>query len=797
MKRALGAVLVLAAACLSVPAQTTNAVPATNAPAAAAPADSVSDAIPAAQVISRAEAALAEYPAPDPSAPDRVETDVRQDMRDKSGELHLFASETGNLLAQNPSLDSLHTFENHGAYFAKFPAGWTQSLADRATAIGKKLDQLAVDRKTWSDTQAALAAANPPASPDLVRRTGDVLARLDAVQAGLTARQNDLIALENEATDEGNLVTDALTRLASARDRAVTALFEADAPPVWSWSALPATPPGGTQSWAAQWAALVAYVKAEPAKFVIHGLLFAVLIGGFFWLRGFARALTAEEPAIAPAARLFEMPVAAGGLLALFATSFLYYPIAPRLLFALVGAVALVPSVVLLRQLIERRLFPVLYALVGFFFLEEIRSVATLSPAAGRAFLLAEILAAVAFLGWLLLSLRHTAPAKAISRPLRVVGALAFGALAVGWVADVLGYTLLANLICVSVQRSATLGLALYAGTRIVEALLFILIRLRPLSRLGMAQRYRTLVLKRSQRVLAWAAGLWWACLTLEMLPSTVPLGARLFGSSMPATPGWLGHYKADHTYVLNVGGKLIFAVLIIWAAFQLSRLARFVLEAEFFPRLRLSAGIPYAISTSLHYTLLVVAFVAATYALGIDMTKLTILVSALGVGVGFGLQNIINNFVSGLILLFERPVKIGDTILTGTDSGTVERIGIRASVLRTPAGTEVIVPNGSLISNNVTNWTLSSQERIILIPLNVPRGPDIPHLAGLLTAAVAANPKVLKDPAPVVVAQTLGANLGLELRAWTRAAEDWTTVRSELVLAVNAVLTRENITLA
>jgi small-conductance mechanosensitive channel len=194
---------------------------------------------------------------------------------------------------------------------------------------------------------------------------------------------------------------------------------------------------------------------------------------------------------------------------------------------------------------------------------------------------------------------------------------------------------------------------------------------------------------------------------------------------------------------------------------------------------------------------LLTIAFVAATAVLGVDMTKFTILVSALGVGVGFGLQNIINNFVSGLILLFERPVKIGDTILTGTDTGTVERIGIRASVLRTPAGTEVIVPNGSLISNNVTNWTLSSQERIILIPINVPRGPDIAHLIGLLTAAAAAHPKVLKNPPPLVVAQTLGASVGLELRAWTRSSDDWTRVRSELVLAVNEAVTRANITLA
>jgi len=130
VKRALLAALMLGAASLFLPAQITNA------PAAAAPANPYPDAIPAPQVISRAEAALAEYPAPDAAAPDPVEADVRQDMADKSGELHLFASETGNLLAQNPSLDSLRTFENHGTYFAKFPATWSQSLSERATAIG-------------------------------------------------------------------------------------------------------------------------------------------------------------------------------------------------------------------------------------------------------------------------------------------------------------------------------------------------------------------------------------------------------------------------------------------------------------------------------------------------------------------------------------------------------------------------------------------------------------------------------------------------------------------------------------
>jgi small-conductance mechanosensitive channel len=96
----------------------------------------------------------------------------------------------------------------------------------------------------------------------------------------------------------------------------------------------------------------------------------------------------------------------------------------------------------------------------------------------------------------------------------------------------------------------------------------------------------------------------------------------------------------------------------------------------------------------------------------GIDLTKLTIIAGAFGVGIGFGLQNIVNNFVSGIILLFERPVSVGDTLQVGDDSGDLTHVGLRASVIRTFEGSEVIVPNGDLISEKVVNWTLSDQRR-------------------------------------------------------------------------------------
>ena len=148
--------------------------------------------------------------------------------------------------------------------------------------------------------------------------------------------------------------------------------------------------------------------------------------------------------------------------------------------------------------------------------------------------------------------------------------------------------------------------------------------------------------------------------------------------------------------------------MIAIWASVLVSRFVRFVLEEDVYSHLVLERGIPYAISTMLHYAILLIGFFVALGALGIDLTKITILAGAFSVGVGFGLQNVINNFVSGLILLFERPIKIGDIIEVGGNIGEVRRIGIRASIIRTKDGSEVIVPNGLLISGQVTNWTLS-----------------------------------------------------------------------------------------
>ena len=151
--------------------------------------------------------------------------------------------------------------------------------------------------------------------------------------------------------------------------------------------------------------------------------------------------------------------------------------------------------------------------------------------------------------------------------------------------------------------------------------------------------------------------------------------------------------------------------------------------------------GVSYAVSSLLHYTILFIGFVLGAAALGVNFTQLSILAGALGVGIGFGLQSAVNNFVSGLILLFEQPIHVGDTVEIGDLLGEVRRIGMRASTVRTRTGADIIVPNAQLVTERVTNWTLGDQLRRIDLPVGLNYGVDPRKAIDLLVTVALARP--------------------------------------------------------
>jgi len=228
--------------------------------------------------------------------------------------------------------------------------------------------------------------------------------------------------------------------------------------------------------------------------------------------------------------------------------------------------------------------------------------------------------------------------------------------------------------------------------------------------------------------------------------------------------------------------GMIVAAMFVLYLANSLSWFLRAVLDAEVFPRKQMDPGASHAINKLLHYFVMMMGFLLVMSTLGLDMKSFTVLGGALGVGIGFGLKNFVDNFISGLILLFERPIKVGDRVVVDSDLGVVKRIGLRSTVIQTFDYAELIVPNSQFISAKVTNMTLSSTTARLKIPLGVAYGSDIPRVIALLQEAGAANPRVSKDPAPLALMLQFGASsLDFELQVWLPDIIDLALARSEI----------------
>ncbi|CAN5837458.1 hypothetical protein BH23GEM7_BH23GEM7_00740 [soil metagenome] len=233
--------------------------------------------------------------------------------------------------------------------------------------------------------------------------------------------------------------------------------------------------------------------------------------------------------------------------------------------------------------------------------------------------------------------------------------------------------------------------------------------------------------------------------------------------------------------------GRLMLAVLMVYIAVLISWLLRTFVDSEVQRRWELDRGVGESINTLVHYFLITAGVLFAIGVLGVELQNFAIIAGALGVGIGFGLQNVVNNFVSGLILLFERPVRVGDTVVVGGEWGTIKKIGLRSTVVLTFDQSEMIVPNGDLVSEKVTNWTLSNPIARVLIPVGVAYGSDVEKVLEILVEAASAHPGVLAEPRPMALfVEFADSSLNFELRVWVRDIALRLEVRSKVLAEVD-----------
>ena len=231
---------------------------------------------------------------------------------------------------------------------------------------------------------------------------------------------------------------------------------------------------------------------------------------------------------------------------------------------------------------------------------------------------------------------------------------------------------------------------------------------------------------------------------------------------------------------------KILSALILFLGLLYLTRQVQKTAETRFFPKSRIDIGVQNSLKTLIGYVGLVIAFAIGVGTLGFDLSNLAIIAGALSVGIGFGLQSIVNNFVSGLILLFERPIKVGDWIVTSSGEGVVKRISVRSTEIETFDRSSVIVPNSELISSAVTNWTHKDSIARVIVPIGVTYKADPEQVIKLMSEVTHEHPKILDEPKPFVFFKDFGeSSLDFEVRGFISQVRETFLVRSELRILI------------
>lgn len=241
----------------------------------------------------------------------------------------------------------------------------------------------------------------------------------------------------------------------------------------------------------------------------------------------------------------------------------------------------------------------------------------------------------------------------------------------------------------------------------------------------------------------------------------------------------------------------IIYLAIILIGFFITSKLLGRLLRKRVLARFAVDDGVSYTITRLLHYGILVLGILFGLNVVGIELTSLAVTFGLIGVGIAFGLQNITSNFVSGIILLFERPVNVGDFIDIGDDSGQVRAINVRSTTVVTPDNITLIVPNSRLVEDTVTNWSVGDTKIRLNIPVGVAYGSDTDLVTKLLLEVAENHPKVLTNPVPGVLFKEFGdSSLNFRLQAWIAKPVDRFRISSELNYAIDAAFRENNITI-
>ena len=721
--------------------------------------------------------------------PTREQLDaVKAVLAERDATLQAKQKEVEGLLAGSPSAMELREQETYWHPFAVEGAATRKQLLEWANAAQSAVQQLQALQPQWTTT-----LEENKDTPDLGPTLDVIRDAVKSIQTNKAQAQDllrGIVNLQVSAANQHQLALDVLDRLAKVRTELKDHVLHRDPLPLWQ--VFLRRQQGETRDFfgsaKTHLTDIKSFAQENSGAFFVLAVLLALSLFGVYRLsvrtRGTEPGNELQERALVIAQHWFAL-----GILPPLLVAFLLAPFAPLPLIGLAILISFFSILVLLPPLIEPIFHLPLYCLMGVYVFNALLIWITLSPSTKREVQFVGFVAAIVLFTYFLRRARIAEAQKTSRRHTLLLfsARVVLVVLTVAQVVNVFGYSQLMLYLTMACVYSTFIALAVFTALRVFTLLFLAALDAPSAERLAVVRLHRAAIARWIPRVLQWAGFFIWLGGTLELLGVRTLINEQIVALFDFNIVGGSGN--------ITLGGVLGFWVILL-AGFAFSTSLRFLLREELLKRLHLKRGIPELISTTLHYLLLLLVFLFAVNAGGVALNKFTVLTGALGVGVGFGLQNIINNFVSGLILQFERPIRMGDVVeIQAGLTGTVTRIGIRSSTVQTFQGAEVIIPNATFISSNVTNWTLSEAKRRVELPVGVAYGTDPRLMKDLMERPAVQHPDVLTSPEPAVFFKEFGDSaLNFELQFWVMQESNVVKVKSEVALEVMRLLAEADI---
>ena len=653
---------------------------------------------------------------------------------------------------------------------------WLDQLSSYMTRANVSAEILEFEKETWELTRADAIVNDVPAS--VIATIDNTLALIDETSAEIDEQLAFSLDVSARITEQKIEISDIIADLENWSTSGELQAFYQRHEPIWNTPMKIFGSASRSKLTSAQghFAAVKVYYRDFKWQVNIYLFISILLIVFIYYLRN--RMLRVEfddnDENLERVRHIVAKQTAVSCLYFLSVLALFYLGDLPGIVAESFLLIVLASSILILRPFMDRRFFWLIPIIMVLFVMDTSKTYVWFSSPGYRLYQYFESILILGALWYFLIpSSKLEGLEKSTINRILLIGARVLIPLnVISIVANTLGYTNLADIIIRLSVMGATVTVLAYGVMIVLGGVIGTSLSVYFAEHSNFNPKASEIIKTQTQRIVTWTSIFLWVLFIL--------VSAELYRPLFNSLELWLTEPWTAGDFSITPGAVLSFFLVIV-VAFILTRTIAVAIDGGVLNFLRIPRGVLPAISMVIRYMIVAFAIAVALGTLGVDMTKFGLLAGALGVGIGFGLQNIVANFIAGMILTFERPFSPGDTVEVNNMLGVVQKIGVRSSILQSFEGADVVIPNNTLLSNDLINWTKADQQKRVEVNIGAAYGTDPNVVRSILLQVVHDHPDVLNEPSPLALFSGFGnSSLDFRLLFWA-PVDDWLRIKSEI----------------